>query len=262
MSIRIGIGLDVWNTRGVPFSAQYQAVLTEATAQGYTLPSPAQQAKQNTLMDTLINSGVFAKLDLILVFANDGSKEFACINWKNPSGTKASLVASPTFTVNAGFTGNGTSSYINTNYNPTGAGNYKLNNASRYVYLKTVAVNKQIDGVDGSTANSIHTFVSQYQRINQSGANTAANIDFSGVGMKSIHRTSSTVVTGFNNTTQTNTTATSTGFANMNQFILRSFASGNPVYTNHEVSFYAMGASLISENSAVVSAFSTYLTSI
>lgn len=258
------LGVSTTNARvggfrgGKKFSAQYQAVLTEATAQGYTLPSAGQQAKQNTLMAALISSSVFAKVDVLFVFANDGSKEFACINWKNPSGAKASLIASPTFTSNAGFTGNGTSSYIDTNYSPVGAGNYLQNNASRYAYLKTAIANKIIDGVDLSGANSMTTFSGVVNRINQSGANTAGTIDLSGVGMKSIHRTSSTVVTGFNDTTQTNTTATSTGYSNMNQFILRS----NAVYSNHQVSFYAMGASMVSENSALVSAFSTYLTSL
>ncbi len=258
MSVRIGIGLDVWNTRGVPFSTQYQAVLTEATAQGYTLPSPAQQAKQNTLMAALVSSGVFAKVDVLFVFANDGSKEFACINWKNPSGAKANPISSPTFTSNAGFTGNGTSSYLLTGYNPNGSGNYTLNNASRYVYVRTATANRVLDGVEANTTNSITTFVSVNQRINQSGANTAATIDFTGVGMKSIHRTSSIAVLCYNDNTATNTTATSTGLNGSEQAILRSQTG----YGTAQVSFYAMGASMVSENSALVSAFATYINSL
>lgn len=241
-----------------PFSAQYQAVLTEATAQGYTLPSVAQQAKQNTLMTTLISSGVFAKLDLILVMANDGSKEFSCINWKNPSGAKATLINSPTWASNEGFTGNGTSSYLLTGYNPDGTKNYKLNDACRYAYLKVNAANKVIDGVETNTTNSITTFPSTFQRINQSGFSILATIDYSGVGMKSIHRTSMTAVSCYNDNTATNTTATSTGLSGLEQAILRSAST----YGTHQVSFYAMGASLISENSSLVSAFSTYLSSL
>ena len=258
MSIRIGIGLDVWNTRGVPFSTQYQAVLTEATAQGYTLPSPAQQAKQNTLMATLISSGVFAKLDLILVFANDGSKEFACINWKNPSGTKASLVNSPTFTANQGFTGNGISSYILTGYNPNGSGNYKQNEASRYAYLRINIPNRVIDGVEGNITNSMTTFPSTFQRINQSGNNFSNSVDFAGVGMKSIHRTSGTAVRCINDTTEIFGTAASTALGGTEQSILRSSTG----YGNHQVSFYSMGGSLTIENTSLVVAFSTYLNSL
>jgi hypothetical protein len=261
MSVRIGIGVDMWANRGVAFSAQYQAVLTEATAQGYTLPSASQQAKQNILLNSLISSGVWAKLDTLFVLANDGGASFACINWKNPSGTKATLINSPTFTSNAGFTGNGTSSYIDTGYTSVGAGNYTLNNASRYTYIKTLVANRIIDGTVSSVANSTTTFVSANQRINQSGSNLSASFDYStsGAGMKSIHRTSSTSVTCYNdNSASSGLTSTSTGLTTENQLILRS-ASG---YGSHQVSFYAMGASLISENSALVSAFSTYINSI
>ena len=256
MSIRIGIGID--NAVYGSFSAQYNAVLTEASAQGYTLPSPAQQAKQNTLMAAFISSGVLAKVDVLFIFANDGSKEFGCINWKNPSGAKANPISSPTWASNAGFTGNGTSSYILTGYNPSGSGNFTLNNASRYIYVKTATANKVLDGVEANITNSITTFVSFNQRINQSGANVAATIDFSGVGMKSIHRTSSTVVSCYNDNTATNTTATSTGLSGSEQAILRSQSS----YGTAQVSLYAMGASMVSENSALVSAFATYINSI
>ena len=240
------------------FTTEYKAVLAEGVAQGYTLPSAGQQVKQNTLMVALISSGVWAKLDVLFVLANDGGASFACINWKNPSGAKATLVSSPTFTSNQGFTGNGTSSYLLTGYNPLGAGNYQLNNASRYVYVRTATANRVLDGVEANTTNSMTTFVSANQRINQSGANLAASIDFSGVGMKSIHRTSSTAVSCYNDNTATNTTATSTGFNGLEQAILRS-QSG---YGTAQVSFYAMGASMVSENSALVSAFSTYLNSL
>jgi hypothetical protein len=258
MSIRIGIGLDVWANRGVSFSAQYQAVLTEAIAQGYTLPSAAQQAKQNTLMSAFISSGVFAKVDVLLVFANDGSKEFGCINWKNPSGSKANLISSPTFTANQGFTGTGTS-WIDTQYNPNGTLNYKVNDACRYVYVRTAVFNNYIDGVTTNGANAITSLPSVFSKINQGGNNLASNLDFSGVGMMSIHRNnSSTTVTAFNNTTQTTAFANSTAFANQNQLVLRSFNN----YGTQQVSFYAMGSNMVSENSALVSAFSTYLTSL
>jgi hypothetical protein len=196
-------------------------------------------------MTALISSGVFAKLDVLFVLANDGGSQFACINWKNPTGTKATLVSSPTFTTNQGFTGNGTSSFINTNYNPQGNLNYKQNDASRYAYLRVSINNKVIDGVEANITNSITTFVSANQRINQSSNNLSNSFDYQGVGMKSIHRTSPTAVTCYNDAIGTTFTASSTSLSN-----------------NNQVSFYAMGASLTSENTSLVNAFSTYLTSL
>lgn len=240
------------------FLPEYMSILTEATTQGYTLPSADQQVKQNLFIQTLKSNGVWDKSDLILVFANNGSKEFACINWKNPSGNKATIASSPTFTVNQGFTGNGTNSFINTNYAPSGLANYKLNDASRYVYLRVSAVNKIIDGVSGNTSNTMTTFPSVNQKINQGGVNSLTSIDFSGVGMKSMNRTSSTNITYFNDSVSGTTTATSISVNPVEQLILQSVGS----FGAHQVSFYLMGASLVSENSSLVTAFSTYLNSL
>ena len=260
MGIGLGIGLK-FGGAVVGFTTEYNAVLARGTALGYTLPSASVQAKQNDLLVSLKSAGVWDKLDVFYCFAQDGSKEFATINWKSPSANQCTLINSPTWTSNQGFTGNGTSSYIDTNYSPVGAGNYLLNNASRYAYVRTLVANRVIDGVDSATANSITTFASANQRINQSGANLSGSFDYatSGAGMKSIHRTSSTAVTCYNNTTASSgLTATSTGYANLNQTILRSSTG----YGNHQISMYAMGASMISENSSFVSAFSTYINSI
>jgi hypothetical protein len=260
--MRIGIGIRIGNSIiADTFTAEYQAVITRAVALGYTLPSASVQTKQNTFLAALKTSGVWNKLDVFYCFAQDGSKEFATINWKSPSANQCTLVNSPTWTSNQGFTGNGTSSYIDTNYQASGTGNYTLNNASRYAYIRTLIANRVIDGVDSSTANSTTTFVSANQRINQSGGNLSASFDYStsGAGMKSIHRTSSTSVTCYNDTTASSgLTATSTGLVTSNQCILRSLSG----YGSHQISMYAMGASMISENSDFVSAFATYLSSL
>jgi hypothetical protein len=109
--------------------ADYQAVLDYATTQGYTLPSPSQQLLQNQLVVDLKDAGVWSKLDTFAVFATDGDSNFALIDWKRL--TQYTGVNSPTFNVNEGFEGNGTSSYLNTNYNPnTNAVNLSLNSTS------------------------------------------------------------------------------------------------------------------------------------
>lgn len=244
---------------GVVFDTDYQAVLTYATSLGYTLPSLSQRTKQNQLMLALKAGGIWSKLDTFAVFANDGGSNFGLIDWKRLSLYTA--VNSPTFTSNQGFQGNGTSSYIDTNFNPTTQGvNYTLNNASRYIYSRINAANKVYDGVVSSTANSITSFDSALHRINQGGNNLSATFAFGGsTGVKSIHRTSSTSVTLYNaKSASSGLTATSTSRPNENQLILRSATS----YAAHQISSYAMGASLVSENTSFVDAFDTYITSL
>jgi len=113
------------------YDADYQAVLDRSTALGYTAPSAAQQTLQNTLVEDLKTAGVWDKLDLFYVFATDGDSDYATLNWKAPSSHQVTKVSSPTFTANEGFTGNASSAYLETNYNPSNdATNYALNAAS------------------------------------------------------------------------------------------------------------------------------------
>lgn len=96
------------------FDAGYQAVLTYATTQGYTLPSVAQQTKQNKLVVDLKSAGVWSRLESFGVFATDGSQDFASIDWKRLS--QYTRVNTPGFTTNQGFKGDGISKYLNFNY--------------------------------------------------------------------------------------------------------------------------------------------------
>jgi hypothetical protein len=96
------------------FDVDYQAILNYAIIQGYTLPSASQQLLQNQLVLDLKAGGIWSKLDTFAIFATDGSSDFALIDWKRLSLYTA--FNSPTFTANEGFEGNGTSSYIDLNY--------------------------------------------------------------------------------------------------------------------------------------------------
>jgi hypothetical protein len=255
---------DSWagdtNIVGFAYDTDYQAILDYATTQGYTLPSEAQRLKQNTLLIALKDAGVWSKLDTFANFATDGSSQFALIDWKRLVQYNAST--SPTFTTNEGFMGNGTSSYIDNNFNPATSGsNYTLNNASRYLYMYMASGTGPLDGVITAGLNNMTRNSTANQRINSTLGLTGGNFDFTATrGMKSIHRTSSLNVTLFNDNTASTPqrTSLSTSIRSENQFILRSGA----LYGGHEVSMYAMGANLVSENAAFVTAYNTYINSL
>ena len=99
----------------VVYDSEYKAILDYATTQGYKLPSVSQRLKQSVLLSSLKTAGVWSKLDTFANFATDGDSNFALIDWKRL--TQYTAVNSPTFTTNQGFQGNGTSSYIDTNFN-------------------------------------------------------------------------------------------------------------------------------------------------
>ena len=248
------------NIVGFAYDADYQAILNYATTNDYTLPTETQRLKQNQLLIDLKNAGVWNKLDTFANFATDGSTQFALIDWKRLVQYNAST--SPTFTENEGFTGNGTSSYIDTNFNPTiGSNNYLQNNASRYLYMYMASGTSALDGVTTAGFNNMTRNSTANQRINSTLGLTGGNFDFNATrGMKSIHRTSSLNVTLFNDNTASTPqrTSSSTSLRSENQFILRS----GGLYGAHEVSMYAMGANLVSENAAFVTAYNTYINSL
>jgi hypothetical protein len=243
---------------GFAYEDEYQAILDRATTLGYALPSDAVKLKQNTLLTSLKSTGVWSKLDVFYVFAQDGGSAFGTLNWKNPNANQSTLVNSPIFVSNGGFTGNGTSSYIDTNFNPSTQGvQYTQNNASRYFFTHAIGTGR----FDGNTSgtNSMFLGVSASQRIN-AGSNTATPpIDFtSAVNTKSLHRTSSTAVTAYNSTTAQSATQTSAAMTSANQWILRSSTN----YSTNTCAAYAMGASMISEHTNFINTWNTYKSSL
>jgi surface protein len=121
---------------GILNETEYQAVLDYATTQTYTLPTVPQRNQQNLLLYNLKQSGVWNKLDTFTVLATDGDEDFALIDWKRL--VTHTEINSPTFIPNVGYQGNGTSSFIQTSYNPTLNGtNYVLGDGSFGYYMNT-----------------------------------------------------------------------------------------------------------------------------
>jgi hypothetical protein len=238
--------------------ADYYAVLSRGTTLGYTLPDATLQGKQNTLVISLKSAGIWNKLDILKIYATNNSN-MATLNWKVPASHQTTLVNSPTFTANLGFKGNASTSYLNTNFNPATSGvQYTLNNASRFIYLKTAFVTAnygQLDSLTGSTSNILYNRNVNDQKINQGASAISHNADLSGAGLKVINRTSSTNVELFNGSTQLSRTATSTSVASGNQYVL-------PNGGDARASVYGMGASLVAENSSLKTILDTYINSL
>ena len=115
-------------TNGIYFMASptssvdvdYQAVLTYATSQGYTLPSTGQQTIQNQLVVDMKAAGIaWSDLSLFYVMATDGDSNYAKINWANPGTFNATNVGTPYFITNEGFQGNGVNRALDTGFTPS-----------------------------------------------------------------------------------------------------------------------------------------------
>jgi len=119
------------------FCSEYQAVYD-----AYDLKPAADTAmRQDKMVRDLITYGIWAKLDVLYILSNNTWAN-SLINWINP-GTfdliPVNLVAGD-FTAYRGWTGDGISKYLRTQYNPTlHAINYAQNNASIGHYTRTDA---------------------------------------------------------------------------------------------------------------------------
>lgn len=245
------------------FDADYQAILDKASSVGfgYTLPSDSVKVKQNTLLTSMKTIGVWAKLDVFYVFAQDGGSAFGTLNWKNPNANQAALVNVLTFVSNGGLQGNGIDSYIDTSFNPATQGvQYTLNNASRYFFTHAISGSGRFDGNSLSGINSMLRASTNQHRINAGSSNLLATaFDFtSTVNTKSIHRTSSNDVTLYNSTTGVSTTQASTTVQSANQWILASASTR----AAHTCAAYAMGASMVAEHTNFINSWNTYKNSL
>jgi hypothetical protein len=247
------------------FDADYQAVLDYGTTQGYTLPSSGQQILQNQLVVDLKNGGIWNKLDTFGVWATDGDSDFALIDWIRLSDYTA--INSPTFTTNVGFQGDGTSSYIDSNYNAVTSGvNYVTNNFSFGWYMNTI--DTSLTSVESAFASQLLSSINWVRYTNKRfyyGA-SAASQAYSGLTIASNQMVSAnaslTNLTLFANGSLTDTLAvadpkipSSTNFLAFRLI----YASG---FSDSVLGMVYAGGNLEAEASDFYNAWNTYRTSI
>lgn len=237
------------------YDADYYTVYT--TIGIVNVASYAQSKKQNLLMLEIKHAGVWAKLDTFFVFATDGDEYYAALDWKNPAQFSQNLGCF--FTANQGFTGNGTASF-DTGFDPYNMGlNYQQDNASRYFFPYYLDGGGPMDGTNNSIRNSITVGNTTDNYINQDALPLLTPFYYTNtVEPKSIHRFSVTSIRLYNGTVADNRTVFSaTPIAELQQIL-----TSNGIYATHTVSGYAMGASMIAENTAFVTAWNTYIASL
>ena len=242
------------------FDADYQAVLNYAITEGYTLPSAGQQVKQNQLVLDLKLAGAWSRLDTFSVFATDGNADFARICWKRRITMTA--INSPTFTSNVGYSSNGTSSYIDMNFNAsTFGGNYTQNDACFGCNVATVT--------NGGGASVMNTSLSRslmrgsgnaFNGINSTN-NVANSVAFADADNTRIHdRSSAANYVRIGNSTIKETVGQSSSGLPTTMWALRDNFAWSPSNLNFRFAF--AGSSLSSVRVLFQSSLSTYLTSL
>lgn len=264
------IGITNTVVGGVTFETEYQTYLDRLAILGYTKPSSGQQVKGNQLVASLKLAGIWTGLDVFYVFAIDGDSDAATVNWKSPSNFQCSKVSAPTFTSNQGYSGNGTSSYLNTGFAPSAGTELTQNDCSFGGYINTTsASNTAIEFGSYHTAN-VQSFYTQTMtlsgnasyRINQSSTTSLTNSG--SLGFFHYKRTASNTTALYKDGSSLGTGAVASAARNAFSIYIGAVnAAGTAAnFSNRQVGCYFAGASLTGLESSFYTAWNTYFTSL
>lgn len=117
----------------VPDETETTALLARMTVQ----PTSTRKGQINTLIKTLKDGGIWAKLELFYIMASHDAQA-ARLNWISTTGN-ASVVVTPAFVTDRGYTGDqATVSYLDTGVVPsTGLTKFSQNSAHMFIWSRT-----------------------------------------------------------------------------------------------------------------------------
>ncbi len=258
----------VEGTKPVPFDSDYQSILNYATTQAYTLPSESQKILQNQVVVDLKSSGVWNKLDVFYLMATDADSNFASINWKSPNSFELTQVNSPTFISNEGFQGNGVSSYLDTNYNPSSDKiNLEQNNTSVGFWQSSAssAVNSvEIGTDDGNRLQCLSRWGDSKSYFPINSTSFPNVIASTSIGLFQSNRTSSSNINQFVNGAKNGTdqSDSSSAIPNRSVSILARNAASPFGYSSRTLSMAFVGENLENEASDFYNSINSYITSL
>lgn len=222
----------------------------------FTTPATdARKALINTLILALKAAGVWTKLDVLHVYAAHDAQA-ARQNWKG-NFANATAVGGPTFTTDRGYAGNGSSSYLNLNFNPGDGGTYKFlrDDAAYGVWNRTASPSGGSFGFarNASLEGNAPLMSTGFRpRVNQSAIGTT--LTTTGVVGHFVGRRNSNVQTeGFENgvSVGTNSAVASTAIPSETWALDAIIQAGSPVaYSDHQMSAFHAGGLLTSQEVA------------
>lgn len=230
----------------------YPTIATDFFARMSVTPNDTLKGQLSKLIDSLDYYNIWDSADVYRVFALQDTAD-ATLNLISTN-FKATRKNTPTFTAYTGFTGNGSSMYINSNYNPSSnATHYRLNSASIHVYTNsnTIVDAKALTGVtDGTNVNLFSYRTAGYfqLRLNSALASilTYQHRNNIGGGLTLTRNSSSQTCVLQNDGVYLHSgTNNSTALPNGKIFTLCYNSSGSALgYSNDQLSFFYVGGQL------------------
>lgn len=236
-------------------AAAYVAAMT-------TKPNRARKAVIDTFFTDLKSAVSLSKFDAFYLFAAHTSQA-ALLNAINPGTYNGTATSSPTFTADAGYTGNGTSAYIDTGAQIDSLSAFAQNSAHLGVYELTnigdgsdLAIGDSTsDEVRINTRNGVDLIVA---RVNQTTSQTESNT--SSIGHFVANRSGASATQIYKNGSSLGSDTQSSAALNAENIYILSAAG---TFSNRQIAVAHFGASLTAgEVSGIRSALVTYLTAV
>lgn len=229
-----------------------------------TIPSTARQLLINNLVVTLKNAGIWSLLDFFYIFAAANSQA-SLVNWKNPGAFSATVVNSPTFTVDRGYTFDGATNFVDTNFNPSSAsGNYSLNSASFSAWLLTNNFGNFAGRFDGTNTFVISAFTPNvFVRINEVNATNPETIVSTASGLFVGNRSASNALQVYINGSQVFSDTSSSSIIPVGDCLIGTVGGGFFATAGAQCAGSSMGSSLTSvQATALYEAEAAYMRSV
>ena len=225
---------------------------TTAWANAVTGDGGTINSTHRSAIDTFITSaksnGYFSKLDRLWVFkaANSQSALRDIV-----AAAQATATSSPTFTTTAGYAGNGSSAYIDSNFNPTTAGSPKFTQDSACLFAWSNTSGSEGGAIAGNAGGGGHTYMYPkfvdtgfYSGCQDSGYAFVNSHLVDGIGFFACNRSNSSSEQAYVNGGADGTTTSNTSVSIHNSTLR--FLSGDTTFTSRVCLAGGFGQSLTS----------------
>ena len=249
----------------VTYDADYQAILDEATLQGYTLPSTSGQTLQNQLVLDLKTAGIWSELDILYVMATDGDGNYSLLNWTDPTSYSGITNGTMSFVTNEGWDRT-LGSYIITQYVPsTDALNATSSDTSNFLYDFDNDISSGRCYMGSITDNIGDRFNSEAVPAVSYGVNGRGYVftgSTTGIGFKMIQRISNDQINIYNvssTPTEIGTPLSFTNKMNPSPLVIGRDGSGGANQSQMTISIFGRGSALIGKEAALKTAIDNYM---
>jgi hypothetical protein len=265
-----GIAVIIRRRRTITAAPTYSAQATAYFDAMSMQPDATRKGLLDTCISALVTAGIWAKLDWLSIMAAHDAQA-ARLNAITPA-QAMTAVATPTFTTDRGYTGNGSSSYLDTGWNPSSASPKVMaqNSCSMFSWAgtNTTGSTKRDVGVTSRLTINSRSTSSAIVNMNSTTAATISLPASTSIGFTSWSRTGASASEAYKNGASIGTSAAaSTALVNGNIFVCAandSNAIGTPTgFSDRRIQAVGWGAALTAaDHLALNNALATYMTAV